>query len=92
MLETLPEPLAWTGVTPRVRVATLLAFQVAAAIVAYFALQWAAPGWFADLEIVANDWVPHAGGGPEGTAMAACALLVVAGVAFWATRSHTPAT
>lgn len=43
VLDALPDPLAWTGLTPRMRAATLLAFHFAAGVVAVLVFRWASP-------------------------------------------------
>ena len=46
VLDALPEPLGWTGVSPLMRVATLLGFHVAAAVVGVIVYRWASPRVF----------------------------------------------
>ncbi len=99
VLDTLPEPLQWTGLTPRMRAATLLAFHVAAGVVAYLVFQWASPQLLESATDPFQQWVlrwsplsAEAGEGVWLGGLGGLAVAVVALVAFWATRSHTRAT
>lgn len=99
VLNALPEPLRWTGATPMMRAATLLAFHVAAAVVGVIVYRWASPRLLdvaADRAAeAASPWAASLSLSPAGTdaaAPAAAVVVVVGLVAFWATRSHTRAT
>jgi len=104
VLGALPEPLRWTGASPMMRAVTLLAFHVAAAVVGVIVYRWASPQ-FVDVAAsraaeVASPWASSLALLPEGSRsaatdpayLAAAVVVVVALVAFWATRSHTRAT
>ncbi len=99
VLNALPEPLRWTGATPLTRAVTLLAFHVAAAVVGVVVYRWASPRLLeaaaSRAAEAASPWAASlslAPGGPDAAAPAAAVVAVVGLVAFWATRSHTPAT
>jgi hypothetical protein len=99
VLDALPEPLRWTGATPMMRAATLLAFHVAAAVVGVIVYRWASPRLLdvaADRAAeAASPWaasLPLSPAGTDAAAPAAAVVAVVGLVAFWATRSHTRAT
>lgn len=98
VLDSLPEPLRWTGASPLTRAATLLAFNVAAAVVGVIVYRWASPQIF---EVAANrateaasPWASSLALAPgvDAAYPAIIVVLVVALVAFWATRTHTRAT
>ncbi|MCR9165290.1 MAG: hypothetical protein ACE37F_26740 [Nannocystaceae bacterium] len=98
VLDALPEPLRWTGASPLTRAATLLGFHVAAAVVGVMAYRWASPRIF-DVAATraaeaASPWASSLALVPVDDPVypALAVVLVVGLVAFWATRSHTPAT
>jgi len=101
VLDALPEPLRWTGATPLMRAATLLAFHVAAGVVGVIVYRWASPRLLdvaaSRAQEAASPWASSLSLAPVGTdsatPVAAASVVVVVGlVAFWATRSHTRAT
>ncbi len=98
VLDALPEPLRWTGASPLTRVATILGFHVAAAVVGVMAYRWASPKIF-DLAAsraaeAASPWASSLALVPvdDPVAPAVAVVAFVGLVAFWATRSHTRAT
>ena len=103
VLDALPEPLRWTGASPVMRAATLLAFHVAAAVVGVIVYRWASPRLLDDAASRAAEatsgWTSGLALAPMGAdsagtsaGLAVAVVTGVAAVAFWATRSHTRAT
>ncbi len=100
VLDALPEPLRWTGASPAMRAATLLAFHVAAAVVGVIVYRWASPKIVDQAASraaeAASPWASSLAqltpGAGDAAAPAAAVVVVVGLVAFWATRSHTRAT
>lgn len=98
VLDALPEPLRWTGASPLTRVATILGFHVAAAVVGVMAYRWASPKIFdvaaSRAAEAASPWASSLALVPvDDPVVPAMAVVAVVGlVAFWATRSHTRAT
>ncbi|MEM6290244.1 MAG: hypothetical protein AAGA54_03235 [Myxococcota bacterium] len=100
VLDTLPEPLRFTGLSPRMRAFTLLGFHLAAGVVAVLVFRWASPKLLDAAAKTAANYTSGlatsmelgAGGGAEGMVPAALTVAAVALIAFWATWSHTRAT
>lgn len=90
VLGDLPRPLAWTGLTPRRRMAVLGAFHLAAAIVAVLVMQWAMPQSVAHVAQRAHGWLQADLDLSMLGGLAAVALVVL--VAFGSSRAHTRAT
>ncbi len=103
VLDSLPGPVRWTGVSPRARIMTLAGFHAAAALVGVMAYRWASPRlldtassraaeaaspWASSLASV----LPGPETAAEGIAFAVAVIGVVGLVAFWASRPHTHAT
>ena len=78
VLDALPEPLRWTGASPLTRVATLLAFHVAAAVVGVIVYRWASPRFFDQL----SDRVSELSASPsaEGASPWAASLALAPGM------------
>jgi hypothetical protein len=91
VLDALPEPLRFTGLSPRERVAVLAIFHVLALVAAYGILRWAAPDAVDAVADGAHAWF---GLGLDVSApwLTAFALVAVALVAFISSRSHTRPT
>ncbi len=103
VLDALPQPLRWTGASPRARVLTLLGFHGAAGVVGVMAYRWASPRLLETASSraaeAATPWasslsslLPGPESGAEGMAFAVAVVVVVGLVAFWACRPHTHAT
>ncbi len=103
VLDTLPEPLRFTGLTPRMRAITLLGFHLAAGVVAVLVFRWASPKLLDAAAKTASNWTSAGaaslganasslGGGADSMVPAVLTVAAVGLIAFWATWSHTRAT
>jgi hypothetical protein len=95
VLDALPAPLSFTGLTPRERAAVLAVFHVIAGVVAYAIAAVFAPEAVSSLADQAHDMVGDASAlGVDASApwLTAFVLGIVALVAFVSSRSHTSAT
>ena len=95
VLDALPAPLSFTGLTPRQRAAVLAVFHVIAGGVAYAIAAVFAPEYMSGLADQAHDVLGDASAlGVDASApwLTAFVLGIVALVAFVSSRSHTSAT
>ena len=76
VLDALPEPLRWTGASPLTRVATLLGFHAAAAVVGVLVYRWASPRLF---EQISEQVAGMAAARPEGASVWAASGALVLG-------------
>lgn len=91
VLDALPEPLRFTGLSPRSRTTLIVGVHALAAAMAYVLIGMWQPQWLSSTADWAHDSLEF-GAGESSTLLSIAAVAVVAVVAFASARSHTRTT
>jgi hypothetical protein len=94
VVDELPEPLRWTGLSPNRRMLLLAAFHLAAGGIAYSVLAWLTPELLTTAADTAHAWLGSSEASAGTTVSWGAAVAAVVGVgliAFVSTKSHNPA-
>ncbi len=91
VLDALPQPLRFTGLSPRSRTTLIVGVHALAAAMAYVLIGMWQPQWLATTADWAHDSMEF-GAGEGSTLLSVAAVALVAVVAFATARSHTRTT